>query len=334
MDEAAHFLTENEGDRAAERVWESLVPSTAQFGDEARIILSSTPYGSSGLFHDMWTRADAGEIGDAVAQHATTAQVNGTITSAFLAAEEARDPDSFRAEYLAEFTSSGDAFLDFSRIDLAGAPVARPEDAYTWVAGLDPAFSKDPFGVALVGRTDDGRYVVGPVSALRAEGDFSGPVDEAAALAKEYGAVCVTDQFSQAAVVERLRHHHALQVRVNAMTALSKTAMFQSLKAVLYSGALILPDHPALVGELRRLRTKYSAGAAGVVNPRVGGSHGDMAQALALAVSEAAHQIKVQAPRNLRRSGGSQWAPLQQRAGGGRHPRRPGGFGVGGGGGW
>ena len=34
----------------AEKVWEALIPATAQFGEHARIILSSTPYGSSGLY--------------------------------------------------------------------------------------------------------------------------------------------------------------------------------------------------------------------------------------------------------------------------------------------
>jgi hypothetical protein len=33
---------------------------------------------------------------------------------------------------------------------------------------------------------------------------------------------------------------------------------------------------------LRRLRSKFTAGSASVVNPRVGGSHGDQAQALAM----------------------------------------------------
>jgi hypothetical protein len=68
------------------------------------------------------------------------------------------------------------------------------------------------------------------------------------------------------------------------MTAASKTGIFQSLREALYDG-LRLPDNPALVSELERLRTNYTAGAAAVINPRVGSSHGDMAQALALAVS-------------------------------------------------
>jgi hypothetical protein len=49
---------------------------------------------------------------------------------------------------------------------------------------------------------------------------------------------------------------------------------------------LDLYEHVDLLAELRRLRTRYTAGTSSVVNPRVGGSHGDLAQALALAVFE------------------------------------------------
>jgi hypothetical protein len=68
------------------------------------------------------------------------------------------------------------------------------------------------------------------------------------------------------------------------MTAASKTTSFTALRARLNLGGLELYDAPGLVAELRRLRTRYAAGAASVVNPRAGGSHGDLAQALALAV--------------------------------------------------
>jgi hypothetical protein len=69
MDEAAHFLTETEGPQVVERVFNSLVPATAQFGDKARIILSSTPWGQDGLFADMFQRAPSGELKDAAAHH-------------------------------------------------------------------------------------------------------------------------------------------------------------------------------------------------------------------------------------------------------------------------
>ena len=57
MDEAAHFLSETEGPAVAERVWEALMPSTSQFGDAARIIVASTPWGQAGLFADLYQQA-------------------------------------------------------------------------------------------------------------------------------------------------------------------------------------------------------------------------------------------------------------------------------------
>src|SRR5207247_1513578 len=119
MDEAGHFLTETDGFQTADRVWEALVPSTAQFGDAARVIVSSTPYGTEGLFADLYGKAESGELSDAAAHHATTAQANPTIAAQFLAAEQARDPDAYRQEYEAEFTGSGDAYLDFDRFEVA-----------------------------------------------------------------------------------------------------------------------------------------------------------------------------------------------------------------------
>ena len=111
LDECAHFLTETDGPQTAEKVWEALVPSTAQF-PEARIICASTPYGEDGLFPRLFKAAVNGEVPDMVAQHATTAQCNPTITAAFLALEQARDPDSFAYEYEAQFLGGGGAYLN------------------------------------------------------------------------------------------------------------------------------------------------------------------------------------------------------------------------------
>jgi len=309
MDEAAHFLSETEGPAVADRVFAALTPSTAQFGDAARVIVSSTPYGTEGFFADLHARAMNGELRDAIAQHATSADMNPTLDEVFLEREEERDPENFRAEYLAEFVGSGGAFLDPERIAEAVADRKEllPEDATGWIAGLDPAFSSDPFGLAIVGRSKDdpSRLVVGRAQAwkparkgLRAalakvtdavfeekrtvEDEVLG---EVAAVCERYGARLVTDQYAAPQIVARLRQL-GLQVRSIPMTASSKTEVFLELRARLNAGALELYDEPQLLAELRRLRTRYAAGSSSVVNPRVGGSHGDMAQALALAVYE------------------------------------------------
>jgi hypothetical protein len=300
LDEAAHFLSESEGVHTAERVWEALVPSTAQFGDGARIIVASTPYGEDGLFAQLYQQAANGELADAVAHRATSAESNPLLDEAFLERERARDPQGFAGEYLAEFVGSGAAFLDSERITDAVADRAElaPEQASSWVAGLDPAFSSDPFGLALVGRDrhDRSRLIVGLVRTWtpeRRRGESFEErrsredvvLDEVADVCRHFRARVVTDQYAAPAIVERLQRS-GLFVRTVPMTAGSKTAAFGELRARLYSGGLELYEQPQLLAELRRLRSKYTAGSSTVVNPRVGGSHGDMAQALALACWE------------------------------------------------
>jgi hypothetical protein len=297
MDEAAHFLSETEGPQAADRVFEALVPSTAQFGNDARVLVASTPWGSGNLFADLHRRASAGELEDALAQHATTAEMNPTIDPVFLAQEQARDPEGFRQEYEANFLTGGEAFLDPAMVELAtlDRPELDPALAEGWVAGLDPAFSSDPFGLAIVGRdrNDHRRLLLGlarrwtprrrKASSLEEGRAIEDVVlEEVAAVCKRYGARCVTDQYKSRGVTELLRRR-GLAVKAEPMTATSKSEAFAELRARLNAGTLELYAQPDLLAELRRLRTRYTAGRAMVDNPRVGGSHGDIAQALALA---------------------------------------------------
>jgi hypothetical protein len=133
MDEAAWFM-DTEGNSAAEPVFSSLLPSTAQFGDGARVIVSSTPWGQSGLFADLHQRATSGELPDALARHATSAEMNPTLDRAFLAREEARDPDGFRSE---SWPSSS----------VAGPPTSTPSASPTpWPTAVSSCPTRRPPG--------------------------------------------------------------------------------------------------------------------------------------------------------------------------------------------
>jgi hypothetical protein len=304
MDEAAFFFSESDGATGAstaKRIFDALEPATAQFGAASRLLVCSTPMGSDGHFADLYARAASGERADAAAHHATTRAMNPVVTDEYLAAKQAADPESYAAEYEAAFIGSGGAYLDFDRFAVVPRGEPSPHDAGGWIAGLDPSFAGyDAFGLALVGRglDDPRRMVLGPVRAFKpaagraqsfdakrqAQDELLGQVIE---LCRRYNATAVTDQYESVATVERLQRA-GIAVRVNNMTAPSKTAAFAELRARLYDQTLELRDDPDLTAELRRLRTKRTAGQATVVNPRVGGSHGDRAQALALAVYEQA----------------------------------------------
>ncbi len=301
LDEAAWFVAdENESNQTAEQVWRALAPATAQFGDLGRVIVASTPFGQDGFFPDFYRRATSGELPDVIAQHATTAEANPTIDAGFLEQERARDPESFKAEYEAEFVGSGGAFLDPA--DVSAAVVDRgelPAEASSkWVCGLDPSFSSDPFGVCVVGRDleEPRRLVVAAARSWRPRRRKPRSLEEAravedevlaevAALCSVYGGHAVTDQYKAQGVADRLRRL-GVSVRVVTMSAASKTAVFRELRARLVAGELELYPEQQLLTELRRIRARFTSGRAAVEIPRVGGSHGDVAQALALAVWE------------------------------------------------
>jgi hypothetical protein len=296
MDEAAHFV-DTEGNSAAESIWQALSPATAQFGDAAKVVVGSTPWGAEGFFADLHGRAAAGEIPGARAHHFTSAEMNPTLSAEFLDAERiVLGEEAFSSEYLATFEGGGGSFLDPDQVRdaIAERGELRPEDATSWVAGLDPAFSSDPFGLCLVGQDRErGVLVVGmarrwlPVKRLRSFEERRAVEDEllaeVAEICRHYRAKVYTDQYAAPSVVARLKEA-GLQVELVTMTASSKTAAFGELRARLAANELELYREPQLLAELRRLRARFSAGHAAVTNPRSGDSHGDVAQACALGV--------------------------------------------------
>lgn len=295
LDEFAHML-DTEGNSAAESVWRSLVPSTVQFGKRARVIVASTPLGSDGAFASLYAQAESGELRDAKAHRASSPEVNPTLDRSLLKLEEQRDPEGFRSEYLAEFVGGGSAYLEPETINSAVARRGelQPDQGTAWIAGLDPAFSSDPFGLALVARdpADGRRLLLGKVQAWKPRRRVASfeerdavrdsVLDEVAAVCRRYNARAVADQYLAAPIADYLRRA-GVPVQTVTMTAQSKSAAFAELRAQLVAGALELYDDRELLQELRRLRSRYTAGQAAVVNPRVGGSHGDRAQALAIA---------------------------------------------------
>jgi hypothetical protein len=296
-DEFAHWIDETSGPAVADRVYNAVKPNVASFKEDGRILVLSTPWGRSNKFFRLFEQAASEEFEDVLGVHATTAEMNPTLEPAFFESEMAKDPEMFRGEYLAEFLSSGGAFLPWERIEAAVTDdrfELPPVDCKRPVAALDPSFSSDPFGLAIVGRHyEDSRLLqLACARSWRApRGDemgFEPVLDEIAALCRYYRvSSVVTDQFCSVPVRQHLAKR-GVGVREVTMTATSKTAIYSSLKSKLLAGELELYRHEGLLAELGRVEASYGAGSASIRIPRVGGSHGDLAQALALAVHEQA----------------------------------------------
>jgi len=109
--------------------------------------------------------------------------MNPTLDRDFLAAEERRDRDFFRREYLAEFWESASCYLPPEMVDAAVVP-ARHEmlpnaDAF-YTAALDSAFRGDNFAFAVVSRTAEDRIIQAALRCWR--GSRAKPVNLAATI--------------------------------------------------------------------------------------------------------------------------------------------------------
>ena len=304
LDEFAHhFDADDAGPAAATRVWASLTPSVAQFGNLGRVVVISTPMGDSGLFSDLYAKARNGEIEQAESFHATTAD-NPLIDGAYLQAQEAAlGHDDFRREFGAEFTGGGAAFLDGDRVRdcVMDWRECLPGDGTGWVLGFDAAFASDPSAVAVVGRSrrNAESLVCGltarwlpPKSRKRIQRSreedterIESVIASVAEVATRYQARVIVDQHLPGVVVSEFAKH-GIHATVRAWTAESRTQAAQAVRARVYSRRIELPDDPQLITELSRLRTRYRAGSATVELPKVGDSHCDVAAALMAAVAE------------------------------------------------
>jgi hypothetical protein len=128
-----------------------------QFGELGRVVCSSTPWGSDGLFAELYRKASSGELEHALAQTATSAEANPPLSHEWL--EQQRvilGEEEFAAEYLADFTAGGSAYFEETAIDEAvsdrGEIPPKTPGYRHFVAGLDPAFGGARGGTACRGR--------------------------------------------------------------------------------------------------------------------------------------------------------------------------------------
>jgi hypothetical protein len=328
LDEAAHFISSEDGDATAQRVFAAMRPAQTQFGDLARCLLVSSPQGDSGFFAEMWKRANDGALARWGSYQITSKEMNPTLSDEFLALLERESPETYGSEYLALFEGGGSGFFDLEQVQIDPAlGEAEPSEASGWIAGLDPAYSGvDGFGVALVG-SKGGRLVLGPVRAImpaRSRGKSwevkrraqDAVTAEVVKLCKLYGARSFTDQHESGAVVARAAEL-GLKATVHGMTRERKHEAFLELRGRLYTGQLVLPNNAELLDELRRVKLKLGQGGPQIILPRSSRGHCDQVQALALAVVKHASAGQ-----------GQLLIPQGRIPGVGRHPRGRFGTGV------
>lgn len=173
LDEFAFFPTD--GVTSDEQVYQSLTPSTAAFSPkdptnprqsigavESRIIMISSPFAKSGLFHEKFQIAMSGLQGseDIFMVQAPTWEVNPTVPADYYRGEYNRSPEKFMCEFGAEFSDSIKSWIDdqeaFKRcIDPDLRPETRGRPKQHHFLGLDLGLKEDRTSVVLTRPEDD-----------------------------------------------------------------------------------------------------------------------------------------------------------------------------------
>jgi hypothetical protein len=297
LDEMGFMQTTDDGPQAGASVYRALTPSQAQFGVHRRLILSSTPNGDGAfraMFDDAAAAQAAGRPGVACFQ-VPSWEVRPDIPIEIFEAERGPLGEMWDAEFGAAFLGSGSALLSESDIRacvVPGGDLDRREGV-GWVCGLDIGFRQDRSAAVILSRDRDDPELlrVGAVrtwepaadKALGVERHAEQVLAEVAALANQYGATVYADVYEAATTKARLSGH-GVRCETVATGAGVKGAMYRELAARVRLGQIEIPDHPLLLGEMRRLRVDYRGSAPSVTNPRGDGGHGDVASALGMAV--------------------------------------------------
>jgi hypothetical protein len=282
-----------------------MAPSLGQFAEHRRLIISSTPNGE-GEFQRQFDMAlaaqDRGE--SVVVFQRPTWDCNPVLPAGLYDEERIALGGQFDGEYGAEFLASGSALLSDEEIRscvVTGGDLS-PHEGVGWVCGADFAWRRDRSAAVIVGYDPDQPTVL-RVGAIRTwepaqdlsegtEGHQQMVLRQVAQLAHAYGATIYCDPHESVTVKDKLERlgSHAQMVPTGAGV---KGLLYRELASKVRLQQISYPDHPLLIGELRRLKVKYTGPSMTVENPRAQGGHGDVANGLAMATYQ------------LRREGGS-----------------------------
>lgn len=256
LDELAFFIDATDGPASGERIYESVMPTMAQFAGEGWLVSISTPNWQSGQFWKLCQRGESGRHDDLHYVSKTSVEMNPRLSQKWLEEQQLKDPDLYRREFLAEFVAAG-AFLD--SVDVLackrkGEGVLAPVQTNRYVGATDPAFAADNFslGIAHV----EGEMVVVDAVWVWHRSGFERTLDELVEVAKRYRIDTLrTDQFSSQAILEGLGRR-GLGCYVRPWDNANKWQAFSRLKAALATRQVELPDDDALIQELLTLEAR------------------------------------------------------------------------------
>ena len=239
----------------------------------------SSPYRKTGLLHAKHRRYFGVSDDDVLVVQGASRTFNPSLSDAAIAAQREADPTAASSEWDALFRDDISTFIDDKLIEAAidhGRPLELPPSrAHAYKAFVDPsglAVGGDAYTLAIAHK-QDGRFVIDAVRSRSGPADPGEVTREYAALCDEYQIGAVVGDAYAREWVESAWHQGGL---VYVRSELTASELYLEALPLFSRGLVSLPDHSALLRELRLLeRAPTRMGKDQVTHPR--SCHDDLA---------------------------------------------------------
>ncbi|MEJ0093505.1 MAG: hypothetical protein WDN46_08710 [Methylocella sp.] len=295
LDEVAFWRSEGSASPDFE-VFTAIRASMATFGDEAMMVIASSPYSRRGLLWDAHRKYYGKNDPRNLFWQAATRVMNPSVPQSFIDAEFERDAASAAAEYGAAFRTDLEAFVSRDVIDSCIEPDCHeigPQHSIGYVGFVDAAGGSGSDSMAMAVAHAEGEVAV--LDCLRGVKPPFSPesvVADFAETLKRYGIRRVTaDRWGSEFVTEAFMRHGI----VCEQSAKPKSDLYRELPLLNSSKARLL-DHPVLIAELCNLERRTARGGRDSID-HPPSQHDDYANSCSGALTQA-----VSGQRSFRRA--------------------------------
>jgi hypothetical protein len=246
----------------------------------AMLLCASSPYARRGALWDAHRR-HYGKDGDPVlVWRAPTRTMNPSVSQQVIDAATERDPASAAAEWLAEFRSDIESFINREAVEACIAWDVReraPMQSVRYYAFVDPSGGSGDSMSLAIGHRENDIVVVDALREIKPPFSPKSVVGEFSALLKSYRVSKITgDRYAGEWPRERFRGHGISYEPAQK----SKSDIYRDLLPVINSRKLDLLDDTRLLTQLVGLERRTARGGRDSID-HAPGAHDDLANAMA-----------------------------------------------------
>ena len=258
-DEIAHWRTDLAGDSPDGEIVNALRPGLATI-PSSMIIGISSPYSKAGLLYRMFKDNYGLESDRCLVWRAASTEMNPTLDPAIVEQALAEDPESAKAEFLAQFRSDISGFITKEALELVVIPNRRslPNDPkMQYVGFIDTSGGQSDSYCLAIAHQENETAILDLLVETKAPFNPDSVTETYAKILKSYGITSIqSDRYASDWVVSRWATHG---IRCE-QTAKPMSEIYRSLLPLIHAGRVELLDLPVLTNQLSSLERRATRG--------------------------------------------------------------------------